>query len=190
MSIASGLTLDNRGLLDIQTGPLAVSGTLKGTGTIMGPVSIASGGIIAPGTSPGTLHMTGPVTMSGGAIFQAELGGPIPNIQYDQLDLTGGGSIALNGSALQTLLGYSPAPTDALTVIFGGPVSGTFAGLPNGSQFLLGRFNGTDYAGMITYTPTSVVLSNLHAVPEPAAWLLTGGAAIAWAWRRRRATAS
>jgi hypothetical protein len=123
--------------------------------------------------------------MSAGAVFQAELGGPIPDLQYDRLDLTGGGSIALTGSALHTLLEYAPSPGDSFTIILGGPVSGTFAGLSNGSEFLLGQFNGTDYAGTITYTPTSVLLNNIHAVPEPAAWLLAGGAAVGWAWRRR-----
>jgi hypothetical protein len=58
MSIGSGLTLDNRGLLNLQTGPLAISGTLKGAGTVMGPVAIASGGMLEPGASPGTMHMT------------------------------------------------------------------------------------------------------------------------------------
>ncbi|HTK75101.1 MAG TPA: hypothetical protein VL371_07555 [Gemmataceae bacterium] len=185
MSIGSGLTLDNRGLLTIQTGPLLINGALKGTGTISGPVAIGSGGVLAPGASPGTLHITGPVTMSGGAKLQLELGGPMPSVGYDQLDLTGGGSIALNGSALETLLGYAPSQTEPLTVILGGPVSGTFAGLPNGTEFFVGRFNATDFVGTITYASTSVVLSNIHAVPEPAAWLLAGGAALAWAWRGR-----
>jgi len=185
LTVGSGVVLNNTGLVAIQTGSLAMNGTLKGTGTVSGPVTVGSTGIIAPGASPGTLRITSPVTMSPSSVFQVELGGPIPDIQYDQLSLIGGGSIALNGSALQTLLAYAPSPSDALTIILGGPVSGTFAGLPNGSEFVLGRFNGVDFAGTINYTSTSVVLGNIHPVPEPAAWLLAGGAGLAWAWRRK-----
>jgi len=164
------------------------SGTLRGAGTVggVGPVTVGSGGTLAPGTGPGVLHMSAPLTMGSGSIFQAELNGPIPGSQYDQLDLTGG-SAALNGSSLQTLLAYAPAPTDALSILLGGPVSGTFAGLPNGSQFAV-SFGGVNYLGSINYTPTSVVLSNFQPapVPEPATWLLAGVAAGVWAWRRRR----
>jgi hypothetical protein len=64
-------------------------------------------------------------------------------------------------------------------------VTGTFDGLPNGTEFYVGRFNSTDYVGTITYLTSSIILSNIHAVPEPAAWLLTGVVAIGWAVRRR-----
>jgi hypothetical protein len=62
-----------------------------------------------------------------------------------------------------------------------------FGGLANGGQFAAGTFAGVPYVGTITYNPMSVVLSNLDPVPEPAAWRLAGGAAAAWAWRRRPA---
>jgi len=165
------------------TGP----GVLRGAGTIggPGPTTIGSGGTLAPGVGPGVLHMAGPLTMGSGSIFQAELGGPAPGSQYDQLDLSGG-SVSLNRPSLQTLLAYAPAPTDALTILLGGPVSGTFAGLPDGTQFVLGTFGGVPYAATINYTPSSVVLSNIRPVPEPAAWLLAAAAAGVWARRRRR----
>lgn len=186
MSIASGLTLDNRGvlLLGQNAGPLTVSGTLKGTGVISGPVTINSGGVIAPGASAGTLHLSGPLTMNSGSALQVELGGPIPDIQHDQLDVSTG-TVTLNGPALNTLLGYAPSPADNLVILRAASLTGGFSGLTNGTEFLIGRFNGVDYAGRITYTPTSVVLGNIHAVPEPAAWLLAGGAAVAWVMRRK-----
>jgi fibronectin-binding autotransporter adhesin len=143
-----------------------------------------NGGRLAPGDPVGTMQVALPITMGPGSVFEAELGGPVP-AQYDQLNLTNGGSISFNGSALNVLLEYAPSPTDVFTIVFGGPVNGTFAGLANGTEFSVGRFNGTDYDGTITYTPTSIVLSNIHAIPEPAAWLLAGAAAAAWTWRRR-----
>lgn len=85
---------------------------------------------------------------------------------------------------LSTTLGYAPAPTDSFTILTGGPVTGQFAG---GTQFNAGTFNGLFYVGRITYTPTSVVLSDIRptAVPEPATWLLAGGPAVAWVVRRK-----
>jgi hypothetical protein len=83
---------------------------------------------------------------------------------------------------LTTILGYAPAPTDSLTILFGGPVTGFFM---NGGLLYAGSFNGVNYSARITYTATSVILSDFRPVPEPAAWLLAGGAAAAWAWRRR-----
>jgi hypothetical protein len=146
-----------------------------------------NGGRLAPGDGIGSMTVTVPITMGPGSIFEAELGGPTPTA-YDQLNLAFGitkGSIALNGPSLNTLLEYAPSPTDSLTIVSGGAVTGTFNGLPNGAEFYVGRFNNADFVGTITYTATSITLSNIHPVPEPAAWLLAGGAAVAWTWRRR-----
>jgi hypothetical protein len=109
---------------------------------------VFNGGRLAPGDPVGTMQAALPIMMGPGSIFEAELGGPVPT-KYDQLNLTGGGSIALNGSALNVLLEYAPTPTDVFTIISGGPVSGTFSGLPNGAEFYVGRFNNTDYVGAI-----------------------------------------
>src|SRR5207244_1381947 len=76
-------------------GATANSGTLGGTGTINRPVTVLNGGTIAPGSSPGKLGITGAVTMNAGATFAVEVNGTTPGTQYDQLDLTGGGTISL-----------------------------------------------------------------------------------------------
>jgi hypothetical protein len=161
---------------------IASGGTLKGTGTVAGAVTVNAGGILSPGASPGTLTITGAVTMSTSASYSVELNGAAAGVSYDQLNLGGGGSINLNNSTLVTSLGYAPAPADSFTIITGGPVTGTFSGLPDGSTVLLGNFGGTDYTRTIQYGPTSVVLS---PVPEPGHILLLASAA-AFAWRRRR----
>jgi hypothetical protein len=169
------------------TGPITSSGptaVVTGAGSYTGPLTF-NGGRLAPGDGAGTMRVSGPITMNTGSVFEADLGGPLPTM-FDQVNMAVGGSLALNGSALNTLLEYAPSPTDSLTIALGGPVTGTFTGLPNGADFYVGRFNNTDYVGMITYTPTSIVLSNFHPVPEPAAWLLASAAAAAWGWRRRQ----
>jgi len=172
------------------SGPAA---TVTGAGTFEPPSPgltglIFNGGRLAPGDGVGSMLVLMPITMGPGSILEVQLGGPIP-AAYDRLLLNRvntTGSITLNGSSLNTLVEYAPTPADILTIVSGGPVIGTFTGLPNGTEFLVGRFNNTDYVGTITYTSSSIILSNIHAVPEPAAWLLTGAAGFAWTWRRHR----
>ena len=143
MTIPSGVVLNNSGLVDIQTGALTVTGTVTGSGRVNGPVTVGSGGVVAPGSSgPGTLVLSGPVTMGSGSNLRIELNGPTPGTGHDGIDLTGGGSIGLTGTSLSTLLGYAPSAADVLTIISGGPVSGTLAGLPYGTVFPVGSFAG------------------------------------------------
>jgi hypothetical protein len=184
--------ITNSGLVHVirggsASGPITSSGSaavVTGGGTYSGPLTF-NGGRLVPGEATGgrrAMTVTGSVNLAGGAVFQVTLGGPAADTGYAQLV---SGNTTLNGSALNTLLEYGPTPADALTIIRGGQVTGTFDGLPNGTEFYIGRFNNADYVGTITYTPTSVVLNNLHPIPEPAAWLLAGVAAIGWAVRRR-----
>ncbi|WP_163279692.1 hypothetical protein, partial [Enterobacter hormaechei] len=50
-----------------------MDGTLRGTGIINAPLSVA--GRLAPGNSPGTLTVAGPVVLSGSATFQVDIDG-------------------------------------------------------------------------------------------------------------------
>jgi hypothetical protein len=145
-------------------------GLVKGTGTISGPVNLASGSTLAPGASPGILTITGPVTMTGGSTFSMQMNGNTAGTGYSQLNLTGGGSIALNNATFSVSLGFAPADTDFFTVITGGAVSGIFNGLPNGTTIILGTFGGGTYKADIQYTSNAVTLINV--VPEPACMLL------------------
>jgi autotransporter-associated beta strand protein len=162
-------------------------GTLGGGGTVGRPVTVSAGGTLAPGSlnSPGRLSVGAPVALAAGSAFAVRLNSTTAGAGYDQLDLTGGGSVALGGATLAATLGYAPASTDVLTIITGGPVSGTFAGLPDGSGVFLGSFGGTPYTATISYQPTAVVLRGFQPVPEPAGALLVC-AAVVLAFRRRR----
>jgi hypothetical protein len=67
------------------------------------------------------------------------LNGPEPGTGYDQLDVTG--AVSLNGATLDASLGFSPAPGDRFVIIKNDgtdPVSGTFAGLPQGASLWIG----------------------------------------------------
>jgi hypothetical protein len=189
-SVSTGIT--NSGSVHLRrggslSGSIASSGSaavVNGGGTYSGPLTF-SGGRLVPGEptpSQRAMTVTGAVNLSGGAVFEVTLGGPLADSGYSQLI---SGSTTSERLGIDTLLAYAPTPADALTIVRGGPVTGTFDGLPNGTEFYVGRFNSTDYVGTITYLTSSIILSNIHAVPEPAAWLLTGVVAIGWAVRRR-----
>ena len=149
-------------------------GIVKGTGTITGAVALASSSTLAPGMSPGILTITGAVTMSNGSTFSVQLDSATVGTGYSQLNLTGGGSIALNNATLATTINYVPAASDIWTIINGGPVSGIFLNQPNNSEVILGTFMGIPYKATIVYSGTSVALIN--PTPEPA---LALGAAFA-----------
>jgi hypothetical protein len=107
---------------------------------------------------------------------------------YSQLNLTGGGSINLNSATLGISLNYAPPVTDSFLIINGGPVTGTFLGLPNNANVILGTFLGNQYKATIVYAANSVSL--VSPTPEPAT-ILGACAAAAGAvsvWRRRRIT--
>ena len=191
-------TFTNNGMLTVGTtsGDLAKlsanvqvnnGGVLRGTGTVEGSVTVASGGTLAPGASPGILTVIGPVTLTAGANFVVDLSGAIAGSGYSQVALNSGGSANLNNATLTTTLNYAPSIGDTFTIITGGTVTGTFAGLPQGATVNLGTFMGTPYTATIAYNATSVVLT----VPEPTCILAACSAvgAIVAGIRARRRTA-
>ncbi|HEY1377392.1 MAG TPA: autotransporter-associated beta strand repeat-containing protein [Gemmataceae bacterium] len=159
--------------------PIGPGVTLGGHGTVAGPVSV-NGGTLSPGATPGILNMTGAVTMNSSSTLFVEINGPTtPGTDYDQVNLTGGGSIDLGGATLTGTFGYTPQSTDSITIITGGPVLNQFAG---GTTFNFGGYTGT-----VSYPGNAVVLSGFTPVPEPGGVLLACGAVAGLAqWRRRR----
>ena len=163
-------------------------GELFGNGTI-GSVS-AAGGVTQPGGSNGSpLSVVGNLSLTGPEY--AWVG--VSNTNYEVINV--GGTVTLGGSfAIANLaLGYTPASGTVFTIInnLGSqPVSGTFAGLPEGHVL---SFNGGDwkisygggdgndvtltYLGLPTTTtltstgsPTAFGLATFHATVAP-----TGG---------------
>jgi hypothetical protein len=139
----TGATTVNGGTLQVD-GSIASSattvnggGTLGGNGTA-GAVSVANGGTLAPGASAGTLS-TGNLSFAAGAIFAVELAAAA---QFDRVDVTG--TVALNGATLDlSQLGtFNPAINTTFEIIDNGSgtaVTGTFAGLAEGTIFSAGN---------------------------------------------------
>jgi hypothetical protein len=115
-------------------------GMLDGTGTVSGVTM--NGGTLKPGDSPGILHIQGDLSMTADAVFEAELNGPVPGTQYDQLQVNGG--VSLNGATLNLQPGYAASPGAAFLILVNDgtdPIIGTFAGLPEGATFEAGGQN-------------------------------------------------
>ena len=126
-------------------------GTLQGTGTVGAVTATAVGGTIAPGDSPGILN-TGSVTLNSATTLAVELDGPTPGT-YDQLNVTG--AVALGSASLSVNLGFVPGANDVFTIINNDgtdPVSGIFAGLPQGSTFNAIAPNGASVQLVVSYS--------------------------------------
>jgi hypothetical protein len=156
---SAGLT-DVDGLLMFANGGSFVlsGGTLKGTGTINGPI-FNVGGNVSPGDSPGQLTIAGNYNQSGSGVFDILLGGYTPAVNYSVLSISG--SAALGGKMEVDLVGgFVPNVGDRFTFLT--------AGLG-----LTGGFNGfTSNNGLFTYTTdygqnNNVVEITVTSVPEP-----------------------
>jgi autotransporter-associated beta strand protein len=157
------------------------NGTLGGGGTVSGAVTVNSGGTVRPGLSIGFLS-TGSVTFNSGSKLSLEIAGPAAT-SYDQLNVTGTVSLA---GVIQLALSYTPAQGDVFYVILNDEsdaISGTFAGLPQGSifssgnqQYRISYLADSFTGGRDGFNSTTGNDVALIAVPEPgsATALLSG----------------
>jgi autotransporter-associated beta strand protein len=164
----TGTTTVNAGTL-LVTGSLAggntvvSGGTLGGTGTV--GLLIANTGTVSPGQNgPGLLTANGGVGFGSSAAFAPQLNGVTAGAQYDQLKVNG--MVSLGTAALNLTLGsgFSPAAGTLFVIIDNDgtdPVTGTFAGLPegatvtgNGLSFTISYHGGTGNDIVLTRTAT------------------------------------
>jgi autotransporter-associated beta strand protein len=138
----AGGTIINAGTLMVNGAIGAVTvnpgGTLGGTGTT-GPVTLSPGVNVSPGgTTPGILRVQS-ITFAAGSSFGVRINGPVAGTGYDQLQVAG--TVNLGGATLNATLNpaFLPALGTAFTIITSTDIlSGTFAGHPDGDNFLIG----------------------------------------------------
>ncbi len=184
VNVSATGTLHDLGIINSAA---SISGILSGTGTITGNVAILTGGALSPatGTTVGTFA-TGPLSFASGATYELTLSSGTSTA--DKTLTTG--SITL-GAGIARLV-----TTDTLTAaLLPGTmfailestisVTGTFAGMPEGSVFIVGP---NTY--QISYLADSARDVTLTVVPEPSQilLLLAGLTPIVMARSRRRAS--
>ena len=150
--VLSGTSPAFSGALHIGSGALFVNGVvanasanlngasgaalLGGTGTIGGAVAIPSGKHLGPGfNGPGILNV-GNLSLAAGSRYDVQLQGTTAGVGYDQANVTG--TVTLGG-ILTATLGFAPLVGTQFTIINNDgadAVSGTFAGLPEGAEFV------------------------------------------------------
>jgi autotransporter-associated beta strand protein len=167
----SGGALQVDGSLASSAAVVNAGGTLSGTGTV-GPLTANAGGVVAPGDSPGILSVYGGATFNPGSVLLIQIDGTVPgtgssplsssqsgntfqislNIGeggYSQLNVAG--PVTLNGPTLRLALGADlPRGADLIFIANNGPgpVTGTFAGLPEDTLLRHGdTFFDLSYAG-------------------------------------------
>lgn len=158
---------------------------LGGTTSITGNVAASGGGskTLNPGDGSeiGTLAVSGSLTLDAFTSVDLTLSGTQAGITYDTI--SSGSQLALNSATLNLTLDYAPLVGDVFTIATFGSLSGTFAGLADGSSFVVGS-----NTFLIDYGANSIQLE-VMAVPEPntafMAMAAVGGMLILFRVRRR-----
>jgi hypothetical protein len=160
LSIAGGVGTSSTGPMNVTGGVTLSSGQLSGVGTVDALTALA-GTIVPGGNSPGVLAISGAVTLNSSATVRLLLNGTDAGTGYAQLQA--GGAIDLGGSTLNLTFTFEPPVDSSFEIVTNSgaaPISGTFAGLAEGTVFSQGG-----YQLQITYQggtgSGSVVLTRL-----------------------------
>ena len=120
------------------------------------------------------------VSLADGTL-SVELDGTAPSLGYDRLSAV---NPVFLGGALDVSVGFAPDPGDSFTILdhtAGGPISGTFAGIPEAATLIA---DGAEF--QITYAGGSgnndVVLTYLQAIPPTLAIDVSGPAQATISW--------
>ena len=146
--------------------------TLGGSGTVG---NITANGIISPGNSPGILNSSN-VTFTSSGYFTVELTGPTPGTDYDQLNVRGTNNLANAGLIINLAFTKPVAIGQQFTIINNDgadPITGIFAGYPQGSTWLQNGFKvAISYFGG---TGNDVVLTLTDVAAAQASYAVASG---------------
>ena len=161
-----GQTINNGSLT--QTSIAILGGSLSGTGTITGAVTIANGATIHPGDSPGTLTINGPFSSSGNLLF--DIAGTASG-QYSLLQINGAATFMGGNVEFDFINGYSAKAGDSWDFLFATTITGwgtlnfTIDGLGPG----LGRWEIENYGN-----GGGLLITSSVPIPSTLALLGTG----------------
>lgn len=136
-NVSGGTLLINGNHSGTGLATVASGGTLGGTGSIAGGLTVESGGHIAPGASIGTFTVGGATVLEAGSILDFELGAPTNS---DRLNVNLANGLTINGGTLNlTNAGGLAAGTYTL-IDYAGTLAGSvdnllFGSVPNGFTF-------------------------------------------------------
>jgi autotransporter-associated beta strand protein len=172
----TGTTTISAGRLNVnneqEESPVSVDAgaTLGGSGTV-GTITSNSGTVAPGGAAPAILMDSGDLNLGAGSLFTVFLNGTTAGNNYSQLSVEG--QIQLGGATLNAAAGFTPSAGDQFTIISNAgssPVSGTFAGLPEGAQLNLANVpyrisyqGGTDHRDVVL---TSLDASKTTVTPS------------------------
>ncbi|MDD2599934.1 MAG: autotransporter-associated beta strand repeat-containing protein [Kiritimatiellae bacterium] len=175
----SGGTIINQGtLLANNTSGLATGsglttvngGVLGGAGTVGSVTFGSTGGELAPGNSVGTLNIAGDLSLTSSAWVNIEIDS---SAVYDSINVTG--AITLGDAQLAGSIHGAVGSSDKYFIVVNNgtdPVSGTFAGLPQGGsvdidgQTFTVSYEG-DFSSAAITGGNDVVLYNATTTPAP-----------------------
>ncbi len=144
-------------------GTMTFHGQVQATGVLRASVLRFSNTMIV-GASPGVLSIIGAMELTNSTVLAIELFGTGTN-QFDQLLVSS--SASLGGTlAINLVDGFRPAPGDSFPIVQAGSITGQFGNATNGQR--IATIDG--YGSLVvSYTPTSVVLTAFEPNPTPPA---------------------
>jgi fibronectin-binding autotransporter adhesin len=138
---------------------MLVHGCISGTAVVDGATAVLGGNglvndvVVTNGATLAADTLSAQsVTLYPDCHFAVTLNGTQAQTQYNQL-LARSGTLTLGDSTLDLTLGYAPAADTTFTIIkneSGNPVTGTFAGLPEGAMVSV-PYDGRGYVFKIRY---------------------------------------
>ena len=153
------------GTLTANAGVNVVGGTVDGTGTIIGGVSLTDA-TMQPGDAPGTLTIVGDYSMTGGEFVEL-IDGVSNGLLSVSGTLTFGPGVNLD---IDLLPGFTAVIGQQFTILEFLLRSGTFANTPGGI------FDESGYEWSVAYNANNVVLTldseSQSSVPEPSSLIL------------------
>ncbi|MEX2169271.1 MAG: hypothetical protein WD851_08170 [Pirellulales bacterium] len=135
---------------------LGTNGTLAGTGSVAGLVTVESAGTIAPGSGGiGTLTAAGGLTLGAGSILSMELGAPGVS---DLINVTSAGGLTLDGGSVNLIDAGGLANGNYTLIDYAGALGGSFSNLVLGTTPA-----GFDYALIDTGSSIDLTVSSVSA---------------------------